>query len=216
MNTLFKYLSLLTIFTINCISLAYNFGFTNLTNKIVVVEMSLLGTYDEFYNIVGPGQKTNFDWGWPNARAGFCLDKVRLGIFDEAKAKVNFPDTNSPKLPRTSDNMLDIAKITKAIDARGPWFKSLTKWPENTDMAFINNDRWNNLTKKLNTATELLKKGVDAQQALAQAGIDQELQVTTDKPKDIGRCMSLDFVIVDHFQSGTHTPKPTLRVITKE
>ena len=214
MGKTLKSLSLLAIFTMSSISLAYNFGFTNLTNKIVIVELSLMGTYDKFYNIVGPGQKTVFDWSWPNARAGFCLDTVRLGIFDEQKAKVNFPDTNSPILPRTNDNMLDIAKITKAIDARGPWFNALiANW---NVMNFINNDRWNNLNKKLNAATELLKKGIDAQQAISQAGIDQELQVITDKPKDAGRCMSLDFVILDHKHSTGRSFMPALKLITKE
>ena len=118
-----KALSVLALLTITGSAFGYRWGFTNGTNKTLVIKVVLTGTDAEFFNIVGPGMRTEFDWGWGNARAGFCLSSIILGEYKKT-ASDPFPATpgvrlNALGLPVDSRDpkVLNAGAIEKAIDA---------------------------------------------------------------------------------------------------
>lgn len=158
MNKYLKALSLLGMLSISSFSLALKWGFTNITDKILVVEVKK--AKGPFFNIVGPGQRTDFFWLDAN-----CLADILIGEYNEQKAK-NFPGTNSPKLPKESGkNALDAKKITSAIDARGDWFNSLDQMQKNSPALFvIAQDKWDNLNSKFTAAAAKLITGTSSQE----------------------------------------------------
>lgn len=187
MNKFLKALSVLAILTISSASLAYEWNFTNITDKILVIQVRLKEVADNFFNIVGPGQKTSFRWAFGSgARASTPFEYIAIGEYDEKKAK-NFPDTNSSQLPKESGkSSLHTTKISAAIDARGEWFNSLNNIPKNNDPALfiLDSDRLNNLIKKFNLAATKLMTGTSIKQTLTSLNIDI--------PKEIQSSLTLD------------------------
>lgn len=207
MNKFVKVLSLFAILSISSLSLAFNWGFTNITDKILVVQVKKAGNTTNFFNVVGPGQKTNFEWGM----GGFPFSNILIGEYDETKAK-NFPGTNASKLPKESGkNPLDAKKITSAIDARGEWFNSLDQMAKNNDplLFVLDNDRWKNLINKINPeATKLANGTITSKQVMDTLKIADELKAGVsagDVPSgsplskftSVMKSYSRDFLIID-------------------
>lgn len=222
MNKLLKVLSLIAVLSISSISLAHDWNFLNVTDKSLVVKLKLQGIPDNFFNIVGPGQKTSFSWTGINTRARNCLGEISIGEYNESLV-ANFPDTNSPMLPkRKGTNTLDSAQITKAIDARGQWFNSLAKVAKENNAMFLDQNQWNDFSQKMNPVAGRLINGMSLAQSFqgfdpntilkspsaVSSSIVEDLQssavvfatraATENKPNSdfkFNRCTSRDFVI---------------------
>jgi hypothetical protein len=216
-----KALTVLALLTITGSAFGYRWGFTNGTNKTLVIKLTLNGTDAEFFNIVGPGMRTEFDWGWGNARAGFCLSSIILGEYKKT-ASDPFPmhlgsaqlnalglpvDTRDPKV-------LSASAIEKAIDARGPWFYSLRRQPmREPKVTFIKNEAWGDFDAEVNKAISNLVKGVGmtaekiAELVAKSQGVPLSLQGVTDPLSAIvtsivdlakmGKCVSRHFDILE-------------------
>jgi len=67
----------------------YTWTFTNITNKPLLVQVILAGWYNVdshlgvYFNVVKPGQNTDFSWGFGNPRAGHCLSSIRVAALDK-------------------------------------------------------------------------------------------------------------------------------------
>ncbi|HLC07190.1 MAG TPA: hypothetical protein VJJ26_03305 [Candidatus Babeliales bacterium] len=204
-----KALAVFALLSTGSSALAYTWGFTNVTNKTLVIKLVLQGTDAEFFNIVQPGRRTSFDWGWGNARAGFCLSSIVIGQYNP-NVSVNFPGTKSGQLPRDTRNtkFFDDSKITQAIDARGPWFFALGRQPiREPKVTFVKDEAWGDFDDKISEAAEKLATGVanTAEKAAELSGnsIDGLLKETGGIVTSIielvktGKCMSRHFDIIE-------------------
>src|SRR4029079_10756951 len=73
-----------------------------------------------------------------------------------------------PALPKQrGKNSLDKSLITKAIDARGPWFNSLNKIRRENNVILLPKDQWNTLSQKMNPVAGRLMQNNTLQQAMA-------------------------------------------------
>ena len=210
MKSSIKALALVALCAISSSVFAYRWGFTNITDKVLVIKLRLVGTDADFFNIVQPGARTEFDWGWGNARAGFCLSSIILGEYNPNIAP-NFPGTRSSALPKRSDNpkFLDISRITKAIDDRGPWFFALGNQPlREPKVVFIKNAAWGNYDKKIRKAAENLTKGIakTAEEAAKLAGEDIGNIISKSAGRIVksimmlaksSKCMSREFDVIE-------------------
>lgn len=160
-------LTVLALLTITGSAFGYRWGFTNGTNKTLVIKVVLNGTDAEFFNVVAPGMRTEFDWGWGNARAGFCLSSIILGEYNRY-ASEPFPANlgsrlNASGLPVRADNpnIINANAIDKAVEARGAWFYSLKNQPmREPKVTFIKDESWGAFDAEVNKAVENLVKGI--------------------------------------------------------
>jgi len=193
MNTYIKVIALLGLVNVGA-AFAYDYAFTNLTDQNLVIKVELMATNDNFFNVVGPGDTTVFNWSPPNIRAGFCLSDILIGNYDEGKV-VNFPGTNSSTLPKIG-NQLDKNTITKAIDARGPWFNSLAKINMKSYLppVMLSDNDWKALKDKVAMASTQLKSGIAIQQVMS--NIDMNTIKTQQAGKISNKCASFDFIVI--------------------
>jgi hypothetical protein len=70
-------------------ALGYTWTFTNVTNKVLLVQVILAGWYNVdmhlgvYLNVVKPGENSDFSWGLGNPRVGHCLSSIRVAEFNE-------------------------------------------------------------------------------------------------------------------------------------
>jgi hypothetical protein len=70
-------------------ALGYTWTFTNVTNKILLVQVILAGWYNVdshlgvYFNVVKPGENADFSWGLGNPRAGHCLSSIRVAVLSK-------------------------------------------------------------------------------------------------------------------------------------
>ncbi len=205
-----KALVAIALLSISGSAFGYRWGFTNVTNKTLVIKVTLNGTDAEFFNVVQPGRRTEFDWGWGNARAGFCLSNIIIGAYNPNIA-VNFPGTQSGQLPKDSRDakFLDDSAITRAIDSRSPWFYELKRQPlRQPKVNFIKGEAWGDFDKEIKKAADKLASGVasTAEQAATAAGypigdlISKNIGGVVTSIIDlaaIGKCMSREFDVIE-------------------
>jgi len=165
MNKSLKMLTALALLCLGSSAFAYRWGFTNYTKRTLVIKLGLQGTDADFFNIVQPGRRTEFDWGWGNARAGFCLSYIYIGPYKWRASMENFPGTNSKKLPIEDPNDpksgYDQKRIIKAIDDRGPWFYALgQQMIGEPTIIFLKDKAWGNFDSKIKKAAETLTKNI--------------------------------------------------------
>jgi len=70
-------------------ALGWTWTFTNVTNKVLLVQVILSGWYNVdshlgvYFNVVKPGENANFSWGLGNPRAGHCLSSIRVAVLSK-------------------------------------------------------------------------------------------------------------------------------------
>jgi hypothetical protein len=227
-----KALAAIALLTITGSAFGYRWGFTNGTDKILVIKLTLNGTDAEFFNIVGPGMRTEFDWGWGNARAGFCLSSIILGEYQKY-ASNSFPVVQGARLNASGlpvdfrdPKVLDANAIEKAIDARGPWFYSLKRQPmREPKVNFIKDEAWGAFDAEVNKAVSGLANGIGttaekiAEAVAASQGVPMSLGGVTSALGDIvtsiidlakmGKCVSRHFDVLE-------TEEGSIQLFTKQ
>lgn len=67
----------------------YTWTFTNVTNKVLLVQVILTAWYNPdthlgvYFNVVKPGENTDFSWGLGNPRVGHCLSSIRVAVLNQ-------------------------------------------------------------------------------------------------------------------------------------
>ena len=92
-----KVLLALAFLSIGGSAFGYSWIFTNVTNKILLIEVKLFGWPSRYLSTVKPGRNANFEWEFGNPRAGHCIEHIRLAELSKdilgeelyAKALVN-------------------------------------------------------------------------------------------------------------------------------
>lgn len=166
MNRSINGLVLLVALSFGSMLFGYRYSFTNVTDKTLVIKVRLGGIDADFFNIVQPGRRTEFNWGIGNLRAGYCLAQntpILIGEFNPRIAPY-FPGTSSFDLPLKNENEpeygYDDDMIMQAIDARGQWFYALGRQPlHQPKVTFIAGQSWGNFERRINKAIDQLARG---------------------------------------------------------
>jgi len=94
------------------------------------------------------------------------------------------------------EHQLDKNAITKAIDARGPWFNSLAKINMKSYLppVMLSDNDWKALKDKVAMASTQLKSGIAIQQVMS--NIDMNTIQTQQAGKISNKCASFDFIVI--------------------
>ena len=114
---------------------AYRWQMTSQLNKMILVQVELLGSNNPYFVLVAPGGKADFNWSFGNAMAGFCLGKIKYVLPDENmlnqtsiiknknevvdnKKMLTWLDQNESKYPRREADLKFLYKKQERTDAK--------------------------------------------------------------------------------------------------
>ncbi|HSC25553.1 MAG TPA: hypothetical protein VLB80_05065 [Candidatus Babeliales bacterium] len=78
-----KFAFVFALLTVAGSAFGYDFTFTNVTNKWLVVQVKLSAWGGIYLNVVAPGRNAEFSWPVGNPRAGYCISSIRIAEYNK-------------------------------------------------------------------------------------------------------------------------------------
>lgn len=143
-------------------ALGYTWTFTNMTNKTLIIQVILAGWYNVdtdlgvYFNIVRPGENTDFSWGIGNPRAGHCISSIRIAEYSHQRMGYS---PQKEELFNRSAKALQRAYFDSATQKRDLKKKLLAHPLRELDIKWLPDATWRMFDDKMQQAAQKLADG---------------------------------------------------------
>lgn len=137
-------------------ALGYTWPITNMTNKLMLVQLTLTAWSGIYFAIIQPGETVDFSWPLGSPRSGHCVSEIKVAPFNWDF--MGFPDNiqmsyNFMKFHQRREffsKLADNPQMQKGMLAH-PLRVAPIKW--------LPDDTWNKYSKKMKEAAEKIIDG---------------------------------------------------------